>query len=119
MSTQVPWQSFLLVGHAPLQARATHVAVPPTGSAQRVHDVPHDFGSSELTHMPEQACWSVSHVSTGASTGGVTPESSGPVSAATPRSVPRSAPASKDDGESLATSSFASAFPSTDPSLPT
>jgi hypothetical protein len=62
MSMQVPWQSFLVPGHAPSQARATQVAVPPTGSAHRVHDVPHDFGSSELTHAPEQRCSSAVHV---------------------------------------------------------
>jgi hypothetical protein len=74
-SMQTPWQSFLLAGQAPPQARETQVAVPPTGSAQRVQDVPHDFGSSELTHAPEQMCSSALHVgpdgalSAGASSG--------------------------------------------------
>ena len=40
----------------PPQAWLTHVAVPPTGSAQRVHETPHDFGSSELTQASAQTC---------------------------------------------------------------
>ena len=90
-SMHVPWQSFLFAGQVPAQARFTHVAVPPTGSAQRVQDRPHDFGSSELTQAPAHACSSALQVS---------PD--GPSSPAT----------SDDDGESTGESTGASTAPS-------
>jgi hypothetical protein len=56
-ATQAPSHSLRPKGHCPPQATPSHVASPPSGTAQGSHETsPHVAGSSFLTHTPSHEC---------------------------------------------------------------
>jgi len=51
-SMQAPAHSFLPVGQEPPHMPFVHVADPPVGTEQGVHDIPHVATSVSRTHVP-------------------------------------------------------------------
>jgi hypothetical protein len=50
-ATQAPLHSFMVAGQVPPQVPWVHVAVPPIGTGQAVHDIPQLLVAVSLTHL--------------------------------------------------------------------